>query len=179
MRDSSNGNWNDNGESTQTSTKKIVNEICDFSSALLCNLNSNLISSIVLFFTLHKAAKIRGRVTLNRGQLIVVLSKKRRAWSRSMAQISEWKFVSDSDWWKEHFFQLPLERQKKTTALWIENWILLWNSNGWRSPGGRTTWIPTFDLTNSDVFFHSFSLSSHKTFLSSFSFRLEAREKFL
>lgn len=163
----------------QTSTKKIVNEICDLSeiSKRCCAIwNFNLIS-IVLFFTLHKAAKIRGRVALNRGQLIVVLSKNRRAWSRSMAQISEWKFVSDSDWWKEFFSTSAREH----SALWIENWILLWSQNmGGESQGGNSSsLLPHLRLDQST--FASLFSSFHKNFFLSslFRFLLKSKRKVL
>lgn len=97
-RDSSNGNWNDNGESTaQTSTKKIVNEICVWFleayfavDVLQRGILFNLIS-IVLFFTLHEK-----RFAV---EWLWVSRKTRqeeavRVESLNGTQISEWKFVS-------------------------------------------------------------------------------------
>lgn len=88
-----------------------------------------IIFSIVLFFTLHKTAKIRGRVTSNRDSplacrcrfffssfLILSQTKKRHEATRWMAQINEWKISFRLGLMERIFFyiiQLPFALNRK------------------------------------------------------------------
>lgn len=79
------------------------------------DVSTSPIFTIVLFFTLHKTAKIRGRVTSNRDFFLIILdsfaNKKAREASRSICGTNQRMEISFSLWLMERIFlyiiQLP------------------------------------------------------------------------
>lgn len=99
-------------ESLKCNTKKIANEISSVSRGIFHSIrdssNDNLRHRALLYAPQNRedsrSSDFESQCRFFSSILDSFANKKAREASRSAAQISEWKLVSDSDWWKRTFY---------------------------------------------------------------------------